>query len=480
MIATSTALFSIAEVLEAVGGRLAAGPATRSVATVAIDSRAVEPGALFVALPGERTDGHVFLDRAVEAGAHALLVCDSQAARRAGELALYAARGICTIAVPHTLAALQRLARVHLGRLGLAARIGVTGSSGKTTTKEIIGSILSRVAPTATNEGNLNSETGVPLACFRVGGGHRWAVLEMGVNHPGEMEALADIVRPDLALITNVGVAHIGLLGSREAIAREKKAIFSRFTGGEIGFLPEDERFFGLLAEGVRGRIAAFGPGSTPGFDGCESRGLDGTIIHWEGSPVRFPLVGGHNLANALGAAAVARELGVEPAAIREGLEAVRPLFGRSEILRGRATVLFDGYNANPDSMERTLAFTAGVEWEGRRVAVLGGMRELGGESDAAHRALGRRIAGAAFDLVFLLGEEMRVAFEELAGSEAASRTVWEADAETLGLRVGAAVREGDLVLVKGSRGLELERILPHLGVASRDGPGAGAVGGHA
>jgi UDP-N-acetylmuramoyl-tripeptide--D-alanyl-D-alanine ligase len=308
----------------------------------------------------------------------------------------------------------------------------------------------------------------VPLACFAVAADHRWAVLEMGVNHPGEMAALVDIVRPDLALVTNIGTAHIGLLGSREAIAREKKEICSRFTGREAALLPEDERFFGLLAEGVRGRVVAYGPRSTPGYGGSESLGLDGTLIHWEGSRVRFPLGGIHNLANALGAAAVARELGVDAAAVREGLEAVRPLFGRSQILRGRATVIFDGYNANPDSMERALAWASDLAWEGRRVAVLGGMRELGEESDRAHRALAGSPSLAGFDLVFLFGDEMRPAFDVLAATPAAGRTVWEADADRLAHSLAAAVREGDLVLVKGSRGLELERVLPSLGVSGR------------
>jgi UDP-N-acetylmuramoyl-tripeptide--D-alanyl-D-alanine ligase len=220
----------------------------------------------------------------------------------------------------------------------------------------------------------------------------------------------------------------------------------------------------------VPGRIVAFGPRSIPEYGGSESLGLDGTLIHWEGSRVRFPLGGAHNLANALGAAAVSRELGVPAAAVRDGMEAVRPLFGRSQILRGpSATVLFDGYNANPDSMERALAWALDLAWDGRRVAVLGGMRELGAESEGAHRALARSPALARFDLVFLLGEEMRPAFDELAATPAARRTAWEPDADRLGRRLAAAVREGDLVLVKGSRGLELERVLPSLGVTASE-----------
>jgi UDP-N-acetylmuramoyl-tripeptide--D-alanyl-D-alanine ligase len=459
-------LFSVSEILRATSGRLAAGPAAGGAASVAIDSRQVRPGALFVALRGERTDGHAFLREAVAAGAGAVLVSEAQAARRAGELA---ALGVAAIAVPEVLAAVQALARFHLARLPLAARIGVTGSSGKTTTKEILGSILSRAAPTAVNEGNLNSETGLPLACFAVTAAHRWVVLEMAVNHPGEMAPLAEIVRPDLAIVTNVGTAHIGLLGSREAIAREKRLIFSRFTGGEVALLPEDEEFLGVLAEGVRGRVVTFGPRSTPGFRGAESLGLDGTLIHWEGFQVRFPLFGAHNLANALAAVTAARELAVAPAVIRDGLEAVEPLFGRSQILRAAHTVIFDGYNANPDSMEQAIAFAASVDWEGRRVAVLGGMRELGPESREAHRALAARLARSPFDLVFLLGEELREAAGVLGRQLPAGHVAWEETPEALGRRIAAAVRPGDLVLVKGSRGLELERVLPFLGVGEGD-----------
>ena len=253
---------------------------------------------------------------------------------------------------------------MHLGRLPSVTRVGVTGSNGKTTTKEIIGGILTRHASTAVNEGNLNSEIGLPMACFGVGPRHRYAVLEMGMNRVGEMDILADIVRPDLALITNIGTAHIGLLGSQDAIAAEKKRIFAHFDGRQTGFLPEGERYGAFLAEGVRGKMVVFGPGSTPGFERSESMGLGGTLIHWEGFRIRFPLFGPHNLANALGALSVARELGVPNAEIRDGLEAVAPLFGRSQVINGPVTVIADCYNANPDSMARSLEFLESLALE--------------------------------------------------------------------------------------------------------------------
>ena len=467
MTATGTArsLFTVQDAVRAAGGRLLHSHSPEAVVTgVAVDSRRAEEGCLFVALPGERTDGHEFLGQAASAGAAALLVSEQQAGRRGAELAgIAAGRGPAVIVVPDTLKALQDLARYHMGGLTGLTRIGVTGSNGKTTTKEIIGAIISRSIPTAVNQGNLNSEIGLPLACFAVASTHRCAVFEMGMNHRGEMDALTDIVRPDMALITNVGTAHIGLLGSQEEIAREKKRIFALFDGRQTAFLPEDDRFRGFLSEGVRGRIVFFGPRSTRGYRGSESQGLGGTLIHWEEFRIRFPLFGPHNLANALGAISVARELGVPNAEIRDGLEAVAPLFGRSQIIRGPVTVIVDCYNANPDSMDLALFFIADLPWQGRKVVVLGGMRELGDQTAPAHRALGMRLRDSSFDAVFLVGAEMEHAWKALAGSATQARSRWSADADAAGGTLAGFTTAGDIVLLKGSRGLELERLLPLL-----------------
>jgi UDP-N-acetylmuramoyl-tripeptide--D-alanyl-D-alanine ligase len=456
-------ILSLPAIAEATGGRVVAA-ARRDVTSVAVDSRAVGEGALFVALPGERTDGHRYLGQAGAAGAAALLVTEEWARAHGAELEGLAARhGTGIVAAADTLAGLQALARRHMRGLPAMTRIGVTGSNGKTTTKEIIGALLSRSAPTAMNAGNLNSEIGLPLACFAVSPHHRYAIFEMGMNRAGEMDVLADIVRPDLALITNIGTAHVGMLGSRDAIAAEKKKVFRHFDGRQTGFLPEGERYAAFLAEGVPGRFVSYGPKSTPGYRGSESMGLGGTLIHWEGFRIRFPLFGPHNLANALGAVSMARELGVPNAEIRDGLEAVTPLFGRSQVLRGPVTAVVDCYNANPDSMESALEFIASLPWEGRRIAVLGGMRELGGELAPAHAALGRSLRDSGLDAVFLLGEEMEHAWKALAGAPLAERSAWFTDIESLGGMLSAFLKPGDLLLLKGSRGLEMERLLPRI-----------------
>jgi UDP-N-acetylmuramoyl-tripeptide--D-alanyl-D-alanine ligase len=476
--APARVIFAFPAIASSTGGRAIAA-ARRDITSVASDSRNAGEGCLFIALPGERTDGHRYLDQAASNGAAALLVSEEWAQAHGAECAALAARhGTGVVAVRDTLAALQDLARGYMRGLPAMTRIGVTGSNGKTTTKEIIGSLLSRSAPTAMNAGNLNSEIGLPLACFAVAPHNRYAIFEMGMNRAGEMDILADIVRPDLALVTNIGAAHIGMLGSQDAIAAEKKKVFSHFDGRQTGFIPEGERYAAFLTRGVPGRFVSFGPKSTPGYRGSESMGLGGTLIHWEGFRIRFPLFGPHNLANALGAVSVARELGVPNAEIRDGLEAVTPLFGRSQVLRGAVTAVVDCYNANPDSMERALEFITTLPWEGRRIAVLGGMRELGEELAPAHAALGRSLGSSGLDAVFLLGEEMEHAWKAMAGAPLAGRSAWFTDIEALSARLAEILQPGDLLLLKGSRGLEMERLLPRITQIGREAPRNAASGG--
>jgi len=456
----------------------------RPARSISIDSRTLQPGALFVPLAGSRTDGHRFLAHALERGAAGLLVKRSLWRELSASVSAEARKaGAGVVLVGDTLEALQELARRHLEQHPKVFTVGITGSSGKTTTKEILASILEREAPTAASPGNLNSEIGLPLSCFEVTAEHRFVVFEMAINHPGEMDVLTRIASPELAVVTNIGTAHVGLLGSREAIAREKIRIARRFDGRQAAFLYEDDEFFELMAREVNGRVVSFGPRTTRGFEGSQDLGLDGTIVHWEGLQIRFPLFGFHNLLNALAALSVSAELGVGKSKIRDGLEAVQPLFGRSQILRGAVTVIQDSYNANPDSVGRLTEFLDALPWDGRKLMVLGSMKELGAEAEEAHRAIGRRISLARFDHLFLFGEEMRWAMEALreaasagtAGRSAAAgpgaaddggqTPFWTADFDELRRRLQATIRDGDLVVLKGSRSVELERLLSYLPV---------------
>ncbi len=466
-------LFTVGEVARATGG-VAVRRSAKPVRSVVIDSRAAVDFCLFVPLVGERADGHDFIAEAAARGASAVLAGAGVWAKRGGELAALAERAdISCVVVDDTLAALQDLARFHLAGFPRLFRVGVTGSSGKTTVKELVGAVLSRNAPTMVSAGNLNSEIGVPLSAFAVTAEHRYAVFEMGVNRPGEMDVLASIVKPNLAVLTNVGTAHIGPLGSREGIAAEKKKIASYLKKNEAFFIYEEESFYDFLSRDTVGRAIPYGPRHTQGLKGSSDQGLDGTTIDWEGLLIRFPLAGLHNYRNALAAIAVASFLKLPPRSVKEGLEAAAPLFGRSQIIRGKITVIQDCYNANPDSMAQALAFLSEVSWPGRRIAVLGSMKELGDHGPGLHRALGRRAAGLALDAVFFFGEETRDALDAYREARGAAAAEWHGEFDELVRRVTAAARAGDLVLVKGSRALELERLVPFL--TERDAAGEDA-----
>ncbi|MDR2109703.1 MAG: UDP-N-acetylmuramoyl-tripeptide--D-alanyl-D-alanine ligase [Spirochaetaceae bacterium] len=426
--------------------------------SVSVDSRTAVPLSLFVALAGDSRDGHAYVGAAFRAGAAAAMVAEARMGDFPLEGEARKARGVLVV-VRDTLEGFQKAAAAYLEGFPRLLRIGITGSSGKTTTKEIAAAIISREKTVVMNRGNLNSETGLPLSVFAVRSGHEVGIFEMGMNRKGEIAELAAVLRPHIALVTNIGSAHIGILGSRGGIAQEKKAIFSRFTGNETALIPEDDDYRDFLAEGVRGRVRFFGPKSFAEMGEPRDLGLDGAEFIWEGTRVRFGIPGRHNIKNALAAAAIAREIPVGAGAVRRGLEAVKPLFGRSEILRGPVTVIRDCYNANPESAAGAVAFCDELEWPGRRIYVIGSMLELGDLSPEAHRGLGRILAASRADMVFLFGAETAAAAEILQGGARGIPFFHTGSMEVLSRAIGDFVRPGDLVLLKGSRGCALERL---------------------
>jgi UDP-N-acetylmuramoyl-tripeptide--D-alanyl-D-alanine ligase len=463
-------LFAASEAA-ALTGELSGDPRAL-VRSVVVDSRKVEPGSLFVALPGERVDGHSYVEAALEAGAScAIARLDRRASVEASCLELAKARGAALIFAPDVLAALQALARDYRARFPKLLRIGITGSSGKTTTKECVSAILGRSRSVVLNPGNLNSDIGLPLSMFSIRESHEIGVFEMGMNRAGEMDELAGVYEPDLALITNVGTAHIGILGSRQAIAEEKKRIFSRFDGSQAGFVWEDDDYKAVLKAGVRGEILEFGPRNTAGLRVTRDLGLEGYSLSWLGREFAFPLPGRHNLADAIGAIALASRSGASPEDVASGLSSVRPLFGRSEILRGEYTIVRDCYNANPDSVKAAIGLCDGVEWPGRRAYVLGSMLELGEESERAHREIGEAAGESKADALFFFGEEAYPAFDAARLAGFRGLAVFETDFDRLLAAVRGYLVRGDLALLKGSRGMELERLSDALMPGERSSP---------
>jgi UDP-N-acetylmuramoyl-tripeptide--D-alanyl-D-alanine ligase len=434
--------------------------AATGFSSVSIDSRNVETGALFVALQGKRSDGHRYVESAFAKGAVAALV-------NRGALPELVDTTRCfqrtLIVVEDSLRGLQEAARAYLALFPQLIRIGITGSSGKTTTKELAAAMIGVEKPVVMNEGNLNSETGLPLSVFKVRAWHKAGIFELGMNRRGEIAELAHVLRPQIALITNIGTAHIGMLGGKAQIAREKKAIFAEFTGNETALLPSDDEYAAFLAENVRGKVRFFGEQCFLELGQIRDRGLEGSEIEWEGQAVRFSLPGVHNVKNVLAAAAIARQIPVSAVSIRRGIESLTPLFGRSEILRGPITVIRDCYNANPESMAAAIRFCDSLEWQGRRIYVLGSMLELGDDSVDAHQRLGSILAESRADEVFLFGKETELTAEALSCANRKVSFVHTDDINTLADMLARTVRAGDLVLLKGSRGCALERLTPVL-----------------
>ena len=452
---------------------VAAGPqrpptSGKPLRRVVVDSRAAAADTLFVALAGSRVDGHDYLAGAFAAGAAAALIARSQWLARGPELQAIARRhGATLVVVDDPLQALHRLAEAHRSHCE-AVRLAVTGSSGKTTTRRILASILRQCTPTYEAERNLNSVIGLPLALIGIEPHHRMAVLELGIDYRGEMDVLGRLAAPHHALITAIGSAHLAAFESRGTIAEEKARVLAYLPPGGNAFVPESEELLARSRLPLPPEVALvrFGPTTTKGYEGSESLGFDGSTIHWEGLRIHFPLFGNHNVANVLAAITVATTLGVSAAAIKRGIEAVRAVTGRSELIRGRLTIINDAYNANPESMTAALTFLAELPNRGRVLAVLGSMLELGPLTEAAHTALAEEIAAADPDAVFLFGAETAATARALHDSGFGRPVLWTTFYEELEAAVVDSVRTGDTVLLKGSRGVALDRLVAPLRAA--------------
>lgn len=434
--------------------------AAAGFSSVSIDSRNVETGALFVALQGKRSDGHCYVETAFAQGAVAALVNRGAVAALVDTARRF---GRTLLVVDDSLCGLQEAARAYLALFPQLIRVGITGSSGKTTTKELAAAMIGAEKPVVMNEGNLNSETGLPLSVFKIRAWHKVGIFEMGMNRRGEIAELAHVLQPHIALVTNIGTAHIGMLGGKEQIACEKRSIFTEFTGNETALLPAGDEYAAFLAENVKGNVSFFGEQCFPELGQIRDKGLEGSEIEWAGQTARFSLPGVHNVKNVLAAAAIARQIPVSAASIRHGIESFTPLFGRSEILRGPITVIRDCYNANPESMAAAIQFCDSLEWQGRRVYVLGSMLELGDDSANAHQRLGNILVESRADEVFLFGKETELTAEVLSGANHKVSFVRTDDINTLAEALARTARAGDLVLLKGSRGCALERLTPVL-----------------
>ena len=453
---------TLMEIAGIMGGRLhAPSPALgRSRITgVCSDTRRIEEGNLFVAIAGERFDGHDFVPEAVRAGARASLVTDDWHARRPDREAPDAAR----IVVPEVLPALQAFAGWHRRRFDLPV-VAVTGSSGKTTTKNMIASVLAERYRVFKTPGNLNSQLGVSEALFSLQGDHGAAVLELGMNHAGELDRLSRMTRPSIGVITNVGPAHIEFFESIEDIARAKGEILDHLPEGGSAVLNADDPLVMKQAARSLARVVTFGRSAGAEVRLARARtelsGSSFTLL--DGASFRINLMGEHQVMNAAVAVAVGRLSGIDDQSIARALRSVEPTPMRMEYRKAGAVHLInDAYNANPSSMKTALdaLATAG----GRKLVVLGDMLELGDLGRAAHREIGKRAAEVA-ERIITVGELAReIAAAALDGGIPASRVVSCRCNDEAAAAVMAEVEDGDVVLVKGSRGMRMETVVEYL-----------------
>lgn len=464
------------EVVRATGATvLRASSSPLVLAGVSTDSRKIPAGGLFLGIPGERFDGSDYGAQALFAGAAAVLV-----SREKASAALGSTTG-AVLAVDSTLQALGLLARWHRRRMP-ARVIAISGSNGKTTTKEMTAAALAEAGPTLATEGNLNNEVGAPLTLLALRAHHRYAVIEIGMNHEGEIGRLTAMVEPHVGLVTCAAAVHLEALGDVEGVSRAKGELYTGLALDAVAVANVDDAPMRARAKWAGRKTLWFGRGPEADVRLVEvlshdRRGLRVRLRAFgEDRELSLPLVGLHNAMNACAAYAAASAVGLDAAAIARGLARARPPGRRlrlSEIPSTGATLLDDCYNANPASTLAAVQTLCELAPENHRIAVLGDMRELGTHEQAGHREVGRAAAAARVKLLVAFGPASReLARAALDAGLAADRILHTDDPEAAAARVRASLGTQDLVLVKASRGTRLERVSDLLVPSTAEGHG--------
>lgn len=451
--------WSLQEVLEATGGESTSSLilAEHQFACVSTDSRQVSPGSLFVPLVGAQHDGHEHVQAALQQGALASLWAQP------GE----PPQGLPLIRVADTLAALQGLGRFHLKRRIGCPVVAITGSTGKTTTKDLLACLLGTRYKVLKTPGNYNNDVGVPLTLLQLEPGTGVAVLEIAMRGAGQIARLARLLEPQVGLITNIGLSHIELLGSQENIARAKGELFECMEPESLAVVPRDSEFYAFLSSLARGPQVSFSGRAESSADvsplRCVNRGLDGWLVEFErGVEWHLPLPGEHHVEDLAAAWAVAKHLQVDPVKAGEALRTVRLSHLRMERhdLPNGLCLLNDAYNAAPDSMRSALQVLGFAP--GRKIAVLGDMLELGDMEQQAHEQLGQWVAEIRPDHLVAVGQRSRWMLES-AQRAGLTSVEWAADVGVAGVLLREQLKPGDTLLLKASRGVGLDRLVPEL-----------------
>ncbi len=472
---------TVKQIVAAVNGVLLSGEEDITVTSASVNSREIEAGALFVPIIGEKVDGHKFINGAFENGAVATFVAKTVSVDSFVE-------GKAYIQVEDTLKALQALGSWYRDQFTMPV-IGITGSVGKTTTKEMVGAAIATKYNVIKTLGNMNSQIGLPLMMFHFEPEHEVAVIEMGMSEEGEMERLSAIAKPDMAIMTNIGVAHIGQLGSQENIRKEKLNLMNETAGNKL-FLNGDDKLLREIKEAgdsiavsektrkvlKQTECVLFGLEEDCAFYGKDVKVKDGntyfTLVYPEGEEeIVLSVLGLHNVENALVALAVAYELGIKPSVAKQGLRSYQPIAMRGQVHKHKGmTIVDDTYNASPDSMKSSTNVLLQMENLDRRIIVFGDVLELGEVSRQCHYEVGAFIAKASYqgktiDEVVTVGTEAKAIAEgvkETGGGEAIVVHSYGSNEEALAyLKEKIAEKTG--IIVKGSRGMHMETIIQGL-----------------
>ncbi|HSC28316.1 MAG TPA: UDP-N-acetylmuramoyl-tripeptide--D-alanyl-D-alanine ligase [Vicinamibacterales bacterium] len=455
-------VLTAADVAAVTGGQIVRGDPGMTIDRVSIDSRTVSKGDFFVAIRGTRFDGHEFVAAAIARGAAGALV---ERRMDGGDAPLL-------IRVHDTTRALQDLAR-HVRRSSRARVVAITGSAGKTTTKEITAEFLSARYRVFRNRGNLNNHIGLPLSLMELRSKPDIAVVEFGMNHPGEIRTLVGIAEPDVRVWTNVGDAHLGFFATPDAIADAKAEILAQAGPADVLVANADDVRVMSRAAGFAGRTVTFGIDSPADVRAVEitPRGLDGTaalLSTPEGDArLETPLIGRGNLANILAAAASALQFQIPLGAIVERAARLRAASHRGELFRlpGGITLLDDSYNSSPSALRRALEVVAAVTGCARKAAVLGEMLELGAHAEALHEECGRAAAASGLDLLIAVGAApaRTLADAAVAAGMPAAAVAYVATSQEAAALALERIRPGDFVLVKGSRSIATDQVVERL-----------------
>lgn len=466
------ALLPVTELQEVIGARVLAGDVSgrteQRIRHISLDTRSLRPGDLFLAIQGDRFDGHEFVGTALSRGAVGAIVRDSYNVSALSLKRDLKRRVPFILGVRDPLSAYQRLAAYQRSKFKIPV-VAVTGSNGKTTTKEMVASVMAHRWKILKTEGNLNNRLGVPQTLFRLNSRHQGAVIEMGVDNVGQTASLCEIARPTIGIITNIGPDHLEFFGSMEVSAQAKAELLDLLPADGAAILNADDSYYDYLAARARCRVVSFGFSAKADVRAAnvKSDGRNGTIFHLQlpgkarRTIVHIRVQGSHNVMNALAAGAVGAVLGFPGTVIAQGLSHFRPAAMRSQILVSHGVkLIIDCYNANPASMKAAVELLTQAGENRRTIAVLGDMLELGPNAAHMHEEVGGFVARHGVDYVVtcgVLGRSLAQGAKQ-AGLDH-TRIVQVSDAQAAVAAVKAIVKPGDVVLIKASRGMRLELV---------------------